>query len=102
MATQIHGGKHYYDPAKAALSAFNMSLLPVLYFFSFLYYTDVGSTLMVLLAYCLHLDGRDVLLNICNIPFEFDFSVNRHHMQLSNHFLHPVILFILSLKLSNF
>ena len=64
MATQIHGGKHYYDPAKAALSAFNMSLLPVLYFFSFLYYTDVGSTLMVLLAYCLHLDGRDVLLNI--------------------------------------
>ena len=56
---QIHGGKHYYDPAKAALSAFNMSLLPVLYFFSFLYYTDVGSTLMVLLAYCLHLDGRD-------------------------------------------
>ena len=59
ITTQIHGGKHYYDPAKAALSAFNMSLLPVLYFFSFLYYTDVGSTLMVLLAYCLHLDGRD-------------------------------------------
>jgi len=59
LVAQIHGGKHYYDPAKAALSAFNMSLLPVLYFFSFLYYTDVGSTLMVLLAYCLHLDGRD-------------------------------------------
>ena len=92
MTTQIHGGKHYYDPAKAALSAFNMSLLPVLYFFSFLYYTDVGSTLMVLLAYCLHLDGRDVLLNIYNFPFEFDLSAKaKQNMQLSNHCLHPCI-----------
>ncbi|CAK7212860.1 glucosyltransferase [Sporothrix bragantina] len=36
-------------------SGFNVALLPVLFFFSALYYTDVYSTLAVLLAYRLHL-----------------------------------------------
>jgi hypothetical protein len=49
----------YFDPKKAALSAFNVSIFPLLFFYSFFYYTDVGSTFMVLLMYCLHLDGRD-------------------------------------------
>ena len=41
------------------LSSLNVCLFPLLYFFSFFYYTDAGSTFMVLLMYCLHLDGND-------------------------------------------
>ena len=41
------------------LSALNLAFFPLFYFFAFLYYTDVGSTFMVMLMYCLHLDGRD-------------------------------------------
>lgn len=41
------------------MSATNLAFFPVLYFFTFLYYTDMGSTFLVLLMYCLHLDGRD-------------------------------------------
>ena len=36
-----------------------MALFPLLYFFAFFYYTDVGSTFMVLLMYSLHLNGND-------------------------------------------
>ena len=49
----------YYNEAQCILSAFNMALFPLFYFFSFLYYTDIGSTFMFLLMYCLHLDRRD-------------------------------------------
>ena len=49
----------YYNDAKCLLSAFNMAVFPLFYFFSFLYYTDIGSTFMFLLMYCLHLDRRD-------------------------------------------
>ena len=76
---QIHGDKHvsmfiqilgrhtlsvffllqYFDESKALLSSINLTVFPLLYFFNFLYYTDVGSTFMVLLMYCLHLDRRD-------------------------------------------
>ena len=59
LLQQIHGGKHYYDDKKALFSALTLAFFPLLYFFSFLYYTDVGSTFMVLLMYCLHLDKRD-------------------------------------------
>ena len=41
------------------LTGFTLATFPLLYFFTFLYYTDVGSTFMVLLMYCLHLDKRD-------------------------------------------
>lgn len=37
------------------LSALNLAMFPVLYFFTFLYYTDCGSTFFVLLMYYLHL-----------------------------------------------
>jgi len=59
IIVQIHGAKHYYNDAKCLLSAFNMAVFPLFYFFSFLYYTDIGSTFMFLLMYCLHLDRRD-------------------------------------------
>lgn len=41
------------------MSAVNIGFFPLLYFFSIVYYTDVGSTFMVLLMYCLHLDKND-------------------------------------------
>ena len=59
IITQIHGDKHYFDEKKAIMSSLNLAFFPLFYFFAFLYYTDVGSTFMVLLMYCLHLDQRD-------------------------------------------
>lgn len=59
ITTQIHGAKHFFDASKALLSSLNLALFPLLYFFNFMYYTDVGSTFMVLLMYCLHLDRLD-------------------------------------------
>ena len=59
LMQQIHGGKHYYEDKKALFSALTLAFFPLQYFFAFLYYTDVGSTCMVLLMYCLHLDKRD-------------------------------------------
>ena len=49
----------YFDDKKALLSAFTLGQFTLFYFFAFMYYTDVGSTFMVLLMYCLHLDGND-------------------------------------------
>ena len=43
------------------LSAFVLSLFPVSYFFTFLYYTDQGSLCCVLLSYWLSLCGRHLL-----------------------------------------
>lgn len=40
------------------LQALSLALLPVLYFFSFLYYTDAGSTFLALLAYLMCAHGR--------------------------------------------
>ena len=45
------------SPGKEAVTAFILSIFPVLYFFTFLYYTDSGSTFCVLLMYLLCLDG---------------------------------------------
>ena len=42
------------------LSAFVLSLFPVSYFFTFLYYTDQASLCCVLLSYWLSLCGRHV------------------------------------------
>ncbi|XP_023721283.1 putative Dol-P-Glc:Glc(2)Man(9)GlcNAc(2)-PP-Dol alpha-1,2-glucosyltransferase isoform X2 [Cryptotermes secundus] len=43
------------------LSAVNLTIFPVLYFFTFLYYTDVIATGLILLTYLLQLDGRTLL-----------------------------------------
>nr|ACO10975.1 Alpha-1,2-glucosyltransferase ALG10-A [Caligus rogercresseyi] len=60
ITIQIHGARHgIVDDKKCLLSSLNIALFPLLYFFSFFYYTDVGSTFMVLLMYCLHLEKRD-------------------------------------------
>ena len=41
-------------------NAFVLSLFPILYFFTFLYYTDQGSTLMVLVTYWFSLEGSHI------------------------------------------
>ncbi|KAM0432913.1 hypothetical protein ACHAPT_004618 [Fusarium lateritium] len=55
-AVRLHLHSQY-----ALHTAFNIALLPLLFFFSGLYYTDVASTAAVLLAYLNHLQrlGRD-------------------------------------------
>ncbi|XP_072158375.1 dol-P-Glc:Glc(2)Man(9)GlcNAc(2)-PP-Dol alpha-1,2-glucosyltransferase isoform X2 [Bemisia tabaci] len=52
---KIHEKKQDGMSLKVFLSALNLSIFPVLYFFSFLYYTDVISTSFVLLMFFLHL-----------------------------------------------
>lgn len=54
------------------LSAISLSSFPVLYFFTFLYYTDAGSTFFTLFAYlmCLYRCHKaSALLGICSILF---------------------------------
>lgn len=67
---------HLKDKARAAmrrvLSALCLSTFPVLYFFTFLYYTDAGSTFFALFAYLMSLYGSHKvagLLGCCAILF---------------------------------
>ncbi|KAG7166778.1 Dol-P-Glc:Glc(2)Man(9)GlcNAc(2)-PP-Dol alpha-1-2-glucosyltransferase-like [Homarus americanus] len=53
LLIHLHGDR--MDNWKVMLSGLNLSLLPVLYWFTFLYYTDVLSTLVVLVMILLHL-----------------------------------------------
>jgi len=59
LTTHLHGEKEGYSEVLGVWSSLNMSLMPVLYFYSFLYYTDQVSTALTLLTFCLHLSGRD-------------------------------------------
>uniref|UniRef100_A0A3B1INH8 Dol-P-Glc:Glc(2)Man(9)GlcNAc(2)-PP-Dol alpha-1,2-glucosyltransferase n=1 Tax=Astyanax mexicanus TaxID=7994 RepID=A0A3B1INH8_ASTMX len=67
---------HFKDKSRLAarrvLSALTLSTFPVLYFFTFLYYTDAGSTFFTLFAYLMCLYGchkASALLGICAILF---------------------------------
>ena len=55
VMSRLQGGKNITD---TTMSSFVMSLFPVCYFFTFLYYTDQGSLCCVLLSYWLTLCGR--------------------------------------------
>jgi len=46
---------------KTLLSALNLAIFPPLFFFAFLYYTDVAAVTMVLLMFNLHISGRNNL-----------------------------------------
>ncbi|XP_074645221.1 dol-P-Glc:Glc(2)Man(9)GlcNAc(2)-PP-Dol alpha-1,2-glucosyltransferase-like [Tubulanus polymorphus] len=46
----IHGKSKEFDKCRGLLTATALTLLPTLYFFTFLYYTDSGSTFFVLLT----------------------------------------------------
>ncbi len=52
---------HKATSSSLSLSAVNLSVFPVLFFFSFLYYTDVGTTLFTLAGYALSLSGSHLL-----------------------------------------
>ncbi|KAK4319854.1 hypothetical protein Pmani_009241 [Petrolisthes manimaculis] len=54
LLMHLHGPKHM-DSWKLLVGGVNLCLLPVLYWFTFLYYTDVLSTLVVLVMMLLHL-----------------------------------------------
>ena len=56
-----------YSEVLGVWSSVNMSLCPVLYFYSYLYYTDQAATAMVLLTLCLHLAGRDWLASFTGV-----------------------------------
>jgi len=51
---------HKDKTSSTAVSSFVLSLFPVCYFFTFLYYTDQGSLCCVLLSYWLSLCGHYV------------------------------------------
>uniref|UniRef100_A0A7M5XGN3 Dol-P-Glc:Glc(2)Man(9)GlcNAc(2)-PP-Dol alpha-1,2-glucosyltransferase n=2 Tax=Clytia hemisphaerica TaxID=252671 RepID=A0A7M5XGN3_9CNID len=51
-------GKRFQDSMKVACAALVVVHFPLLYFFTFLYYTDVGSTLFVLMAYYWSMKNR--------------------------------------------
>lgn len=52
---------------RAAMTALTLSLLPVLFFFNFLYYTDVGSTFLVMFMYLLHLHDNKIMASIVGV-----------------------------------
>ncbi|XP_066580171.1 dol-P-Glc:Glc(2)Man(9)GlcNAc(2)-PP-Dol alpha-1,2-glucosyltransferase [Amia ocellicauda] len=67
---------HHKDKSSSAsrrvLSALALSSFPVLYFFTFLYYTDAGSTFFTLFAYLMCLYGShkaSALLGVCAVMF---------------------------------
>lgn len=49
------------------VTSVTLVLLPVLYFFTFLYYTDPGSTFCVLLTYLLSLHSSHILAALCGV-----------------------------------
>jgi DIE2/ALG10 family len=51
-----------------------IALFPVLYLFSFLYYTDVMSTFSVLMMYLCHLYGQSILAGIFGNNLNINFS----------------------------
>ena len=55
ITTHLHGDKENYSEVLGMWSSLNMALMPVLFMFSFLYYTDQISTALVLLTFSLHL-----------------------------------------------
>jgi len=58
ITKQLHGEKQDYSSNLTLLNSLNLSLLPVLFMFNFLYYTDTISTTMVLLTYSLYLSDQ--------------------------------------------
>nr|CAD7457287.1 unnamed protein product [Timema tahoe] len=60
----LYGIQQKLHPGKkeiGLLSAFNLATFPLIYFFTFLYYTDTVSTSLVLLMYLFHLYGHNFL-----------------------------------------
>ena len=56
-----------YEESRGLVTATTVAILPVLFFFTFLYYTDTGSTFCVLLTYLLSLHGNQVLAAMAGV-----------------------------------
>ncbi|MCI4389017.1 hypothetical protein PGIGA_G00092760 [Pangasianodon gigas] len=72
LICKIHPKDKSRATGRRVLSALTLSSFPVLYFFTFLYYTDAGSTFFILFAYlmCLYRCHKaSALLGICAILF---------------------------------
>ena len=66
-----------FEDSLALLSSINVSMLPLLFFFNFLYYTDTVSTTMVLLMYSLYLSGNFILVK----KMQGDYNVHFVHIE---------------------
>ena len=64
LTGQLHGAKVGYSERLGLWSSVNIALNPVLWFFSFLYYTDPASTALVMLTVCLAGEGRAGLASL--------------------------------------
>ncbi|KAG7276368.1 hypothetical protein CRUP_014400 [Coryphaenoides rupestris] len=72
LTCKLHPREKGNGAARRILSALSLSTFPVLYFFTFLYYTDAGSTFFVLFAYLMTLygcHGASALLGACAVLF---------------------------------
>ena len=67
ITSQLHGSKEGYSEVLGLWSSANMALMPVLFLFSFLYYTDQISTALVLLTFSLHLAEQDWLSSLAGL-----------------------------------
>jgi len=67
LTCQLHGEKENFNDSLSLLSSVNISMLPVLFFFNFLYYTDTVSTTMVLLMYSLYLSDKFGLSSLAGL-----------------------------------
>lgn len=72
IVCKLHQREKTRTTSRRILSALSLSTFPVLYFFNFLYYTDVGSTFFILFAYLMTLYGchkASASLGVCAILF---------------------------------
>lgn len=70
------------DVLMRVLEAFNLSMFPVLFFFSCLYYTDMGATCFVLLGYYQALNGQHVSSALVSVV---QVHTTPHHTHTSHH-----------------
>uniref|UniRef100_H3CYR1 Dol-P-Glc:Glc(2)Man(9)GlcNAc(2)-PP-Dol alpha-1,2-glucosyltransferase n=1 Tax=Tetraodon nigroviridis TaxID=99883 RepID=H3CYR1_TETNG len=72
LICKLHHREKTHAASRRVLSALSLSTFPVLYFFTFLYYTDSGSTFFILFAYLMTLYGchkTSAFLGGCSVLF---------------------------------
>ncbi|KAI9558010.1 hypothetical protein GHT06_014763 [Daphnia sinensis] len=67
LTKTIHQTSRECSTWKSIASALNLAIFPPLFFFSFLYYTDVAAAFLVFLMYGLHLRGYNIFAAIAGV-----------------------------------
>lgn len=67
LTKNIHQSSREYSTWKSIVSALNIAIFPPLFFFSFLYYTDVAAAFLVFLMYGLHMRGFNTFAAIAGV-----------------------------------